>query len=629
MVQKFLPNYRKWFDYEMDWAFCVDSKSSISISLSNPGYNPGFLFFILGVIKMEKEIVKKRIAVSSKQIPADIVIKNGKIIDVFNLEIIEGDVAISDGVFVGIGEFEGKKIIDAKNQYVCPAFIDGHVHIESSMVTPSEFAKVVLPHGVTTVITDPHEIGNVSGSDGLSFMIEDSEGIPLDVFLMLPSSVPATPFENNGADLKAKDLQAFYKHPRVLGLAEVMDYPSLKNADDSIIDKILMTDQHNGQIDGHLAGLDTNAINIYKSAGIKTDHECNTAQDALERLRRGMYLLIREGSVAKDLKTLIKVVTPNNARRCLFCTDDKHLDDLIEEGSIDHNIRLAIKEGIHPLQAIQMASLNAAECYRLPNKGAIAPGYEADFLLLDQLEKINIAEVYKSGHLVAQNGSIVGNFPTKNEPKTQLLSTVHVSELNENDLQISLGETNKANIIGIIPNQLITNKLIEQVSGENGYFKPTLENDQLKLVVVERHKNTGNIGLGVVKGFGLSDGAIATTIAHDSHNIVATGTNDADILVAIQALKDMNGGLVIVKNKEIIASLSLPIAGLMSDEGAPKVNVKLNQLKQSLSHLGFTGDFNPFLTLSFLTLPVIPSLKLTDLGLFDVESFTHIPVQTN
>jgi len=578
---------------------------------------------------MEKEILKKRIAISSKQIPADIVIKNGRIIDVFNLEIIEGDIAISDGVFVGIGEFEGKKVIDAKGQYVCPAFIDGHVHIESSMVTPSEFAKVVLPHGVTTVITDPHEIGNVSGSDGLSFMIEDSEDCLLDVFHMLPSSVPATPFENTGAELKAKDLEPFYNHRRVLGLAEVMDYPSLKNAEQSIIDKILITDKHFGQIDGHLAGLDKNAINIYRAAGIKTDHECNTVQDALERLRRGMYLLIREGSVAKDLKNLIKVITPYNVRRCLFCTDDKHLDDLISEGSIDHNIRLAIQEGIEPLQAIQMASLNAAECYRLTTKGAIAPGYDADFLLLDDLETIKIAEVYKTGILVAQNSSYVGKSPTKTRPNPQLMSTVTVSDLTENDLQIAFGKSKKANIIEIIPNQLVTTKLIETVTVEKEYFQPSIENDQLKIVVVERHKNTGNIGLGIVKGFGMTHGAIATTIAHDSHNIVATGTNDGDILTAIQALKAMNGGLVIVNNKQIIASLSLPIAGLMSDKDSHTVNLELDQIKQSLPNIGFKGNFNPFLTLSFLTLPVIPALKLTDLGLFDVETFTHIPVKSN
>ncbi|WLD93815.1 adenine deaminase [Alkalihalobacillus sp. AL-G] len=576
---------------------------------------------------LEKDTLKKRITVANKQEPADIVVKNGRIIDVFNLEIITGDVAIVDGMFIGIGDFEGNQVIDAKNRYVCPGFIDGHVHIESSMATPVEFAKVVLPHGVMTVITDPHEIGNVSGENGIDFMLENSENIPLDVRVMLPSCVPATSVENSGAELNADDLKPFFKHRRVLGLAEVMDYPSLQNAQDSIVDKIAMSLRYSDRIDGHLAGLDRNAINVYRSAGIISDHECNTVSDALERLRRGMYLLIREGSVAKDLKSLIKVVTPNNARRCLFCTDDKHLDDLIEEGSIDHNVRLAIKYGIEPFLAIQMASLNAAECYGLKHKGAIAPGYEADFLLLDDLESIKISEVYKSGELVAENGEYVSDPLAIEELKPELCSTVHVPELNENDLQIPIGETDQAYIIEIIPNNLTTNKGIETVKVENGYFIPSVERDQLKLAVFERHNNTGNIGLGVVKGFGIKEGAIATTIAHDSHNIVATGTNDSDILKAVNVLKEMHGGLAIIKEGEVIASLSLTIAGLMSDQDFQTVNLGLTQLKQALSKLGFTGEFNPFLTLSFLTLPVIPALKLTDLGLFDVKSFQHIEVK--
>jgi adenine deaminase len=578
-------------------------------------------------MEITKDTLKKRIAVASKQIPADVVIKNGRIIDVFNLDIIDGDIAISDGMFVGIGQFEGQQVIDAKNRYVCPAFIDGHVHIESSMVTPTEFAKVVLPHGVTTVITDPHEIGNVSGSEGINFMIENSKNIPLDVFLMLPSCVPATPFENSGADLQAEDLEPFYNHKRVLGLAEVMDYPSLKNGESSIVDKIVMTSKYSDQIDGHLAGLDTNAINIFRSAGIKTDHECSTVSDALERLRRGMYLMIREGSVAKDLKSLIKVINRNNARRCLFCTDDKHLDDLIEEGSIDHNIRLAIQYGIQPLLAIQMASLNAAECYGLSKKGAISPGYDADFLLLDNLENVSISEVYRLGKLVAQNGKYVGESLIKDGPKSQLTTTVQVPDIIEKDLQIPMGETKNATIIEIIPNQLATNKLIETVNVDNGHFYPSIENDQLKLIVAERHKRTGNIGLGIVKGFGFREGAIATTIAHDSHNIVASGTNDRDLLKAINALKEMNGGLAIIKNGETIASLSLPIAGLISDKDYQTVNLELKKLKLALAELGFIGEFNPFLTLSFLTLPVIPALKLTDLGLFDVGSSRHIQVK--
>ncbi|WP_079525307.1 adenine deaminase [Halobacillus hunanensis] len=573
-----------------------------------------------------KEKLTKRIAVANKQIPADIVIKNGRIIDVFNLEIITGDLAISDGMFVGVGDYRGKQVIDAKGLYICPSFIDGHVHIESSMVTPSEFAKVVLPHGVTTVVTDPHEIGNVLGKDGVQFMLDDSDHIPLDVFFMLPSCVPATSVENSGAELTAADLEPFYNHNRVLGLAEVMDYPALQNADDSIIDKIISASSNSKQIDGHLAGLDTNTINVYKSAGIQTDHECHTASEALERLRRGMYLLIREGSAAKDLSTLIPVVNNSNLRRCLFCTDDKHLDDLVEEGSIDHNVRLAIQHGIEPLSAIQMASLNAAECYKLQDKGAIAPGYDADFLLLDELESITIEQVYKSGQLVAHNGDYAGDFPAKVKTNQPFKHSVHIPDLSQKDLQIPIGQSGKGNIIEVIPNQLTTNKLIENVDVKDGYFTPSIDKDQLKIVVVERHNHTGNIGLGAVKGFGFKAGAIATTIAHDSHNIVAAGTNDTDILKAIEVVHDMDGGLAISKNEKTIASLSLPIAGLMCDRNYQTVNQELIKLKQALSTLEFAGEYDPFLTLSFLTLPVIPSLKLTDLGLFDVETFQHIQV---
>ncbi|TMU83567.1 adenine deaminase [Bacillus sp. BHET2] len=573
----------------------------------------------------QKETLKQRIAAANRSIPADLVIKNAKIIDVFNLSIIEGDVAISGGVFVGIGEYEGKHVVDGKGKYISPSFIDAHVHIESSMVPPSEFAKVVLPHGVTTVITDPHEIGNVAGEEGIQFMLDDSENIPLDVFTMLPSCVPATPFENSGATLTAHSLQPFYQHKRVLGLAEVMDYPSLQKGADSIVDKIIATTPFTPHMDGHLAGLDASAINVYKAAGIRTDHECTTVSGALERLQRGMYLLIREGSVAKDLRSLIGVVNERNARRCLFCTDDKHLDDLIEEGSIDHNIRLAIREGLDPILAISMASLNAAECYGLHQKGAIAPGYDADFILLDDLDTIAISEVYKAGKPVAIHGQFIGGERDKHVPKPALTSTVHIPDITERDLQIPIGNNQKAHIIEIIPNQLRTNKRIETVQVENGSFTPSA-NDHLKMVVVERHKLTGNIGLGIVKGFGLKKGAIATTIGHDSHNIVATGTNDGDILKAIHVLNEMNGGLVMVKSGKVIASLPLPIAGLMSDGGYKEVAAGLHLLNDAFTKLGFSGDFNPFLTLSFLTLPVIPELKLTDIGLFDVKEARHIEV---
>ncbi len=457
-------------------------------------------------------------------------------------------------------------------------------------------------------------------------MLDDSEHIPLHVFTMLPSCVPATPFENSGATLTANELEPFYQHKRVIGLAEVMDYPSLRKGEDPLLDKITATDPYTHNMDGHLAGLETNAINVYRAAGIRTDHECTTVQEARDRLQRGMYVLIREGSVAKDLQSLIPVVNERNARRCLFCTDDKHLDDLIEEGSIDHNVRLAISVGLDPLIAISMASLNAAECYGLHKKGAIAPGYEADFILLDNLEGIGISSVYKGGKPVAEMGKYLGNHIAKKSAESSLTSTVHIPDLTDKDLQIKIGDTKKAHIIEINPNQLRTNKVIESVQSANGVFIPSISDDQLKMVVVERHHYTGNIGLGIVKGFSLKEGAIATTIAHDSHNIVAAGTNDGDILKAVEALGEMNGGLVMVKDGKVIASLPLAIAGLMSDGGYKEVAEGLIQLKDAFVQLGFTGDFNPFLTLSFLTLPVIPELKLTDLGLFDVRDCRHIEV---
>ncbi|MFL6559220.1 MAG: adenine deaminase, partial [Bacillus sp. (in: firmicutes)] len=356
---------------------------------------------------MGRNQVEKRISVASKREPADTVIKNGKIIDVFNSEIIEGDIAIVDGYFAGIGEFEGRNVIEANGRYVSPAFIDGHVHIESSMVTPNEFAKVLLTHGVTTAIADPHEIANVLGAEGIQYMLDSSENLPFDFYFMLPSCVPATEFENSGATLNAEDLSPFYQQSRILGLAEVMNFPAVLNAEQDMIEKILDAQNNSKKVDGHAAGLSANDINVYMSAGIRTDHESTTAEEAKERLRRGMYLMIREGTVAKDLKQLISIVNERNARRCLFVTDDKHLDDLIDDGSIDHNVRLAIGSGLSPITAIQMATINAAECYGLDTKGAIAPGYKADFFLFDDIEKINIESVYKDGKLVIDNGKLV------------------------------------------------------------------------------------------------------------------------------------------------------------------------------------------------------------------------------
>ncbi|MCY7484068.1 adenine deaminase [Paenibacillus alvei] len=568
-----------------------------------------------------------RIAAAGRRKPADLVITNGKIVDVFNLEIMEGDIAIVDGMIVGIGgSYEGERVIDAEGRYIAPSFIDTHVHIESAMVTPAEFARVVLPHGVTTVITDPHEIANVVGTAGIQYMLDASENLPLDVYIMLPSCVPCTPFEHAGAKLDAGSLEPFYAHPRVLGLAEVMDYPSVRRGDD-MVDKLLSSHRNGRMIDGHGAGLDEEAINVYRAVGIRNDHECVTAEEARVRLRRGMYVMLREGSVAKDVEALIPAVTASNARRCVFCTDDKHLDELLHEGSVDHNARLAIRCGLDPLQAIQMASLNAAECFGLHTKGAIAPGYEADFLLLDNLHDLTIAQVYKAGNRVGDNGQYTGPQLHSAVIPSQLMKTVHLPDITERDLQIELGNQERhCHIIGINPNSLITTHLVEAVDIENGYFRSSVEKDQLKIAVFERHHHTGCVGLGIVKGFGIQSGAIASTVAHDSHNLVVAGSNDRDMLTAIQALRQMEGGLVVTSGGKVLAAIELPLAGLMAINGYTKVLEDMEQLNEALARIGASQEFNPFVTLSFLCLPVIPELKLTDMGLFDFSSFTHIPV---
>lgn len=579
------------------------------------------------MMKINKQNLQRGIAVAGKAQPAEIVIRNGRIIDVFNLEIIEDqDIAIADGKIVGIGKYDALHVIDAKGRYIAPALIDTHVHIESSMVTPKEFARAILPHGVTTVITDPHEIANVAGNDGIQYMIDSSEGLPLDVLVMLPSCVPATPYENSGANLPSSALQSFYAHPRVLGLAEVMDYPSVRDGSEDMMAKLESARYNNGKIDGHGAGLDPGAINVYRAAGISTDHECVTSEEAMERLRRGMYVMIREGSVAKDLKALIGAVTANNARRFLFCTDDKHLDELLHEGSIDHNVRLAIQAGLDPLSAVQIGSLNAAECYGLSHKGAVAPGYEADLLLLDDLRDFTIAEVYKSGVLVARDGSYIGPEMPSYKAPDQLVHTVKLPEITGEQLQLKVGASRQCHVIGITPNSLITTRLIEDVNTLNDCFVPSVERDQLKIAVLERHHLTGNIGLGIVKGFGIHSGAIASTVAHDSHNLVVAGTNDDDMIAAVQALVELQGGLVVVRHGKVIGSLELPISGLISGESFEQVNAELETLHQALNEIGASEAFNPFVTLSFLCLPVIPELKLTDMGLFDFASFSHIPV---
>jgi adenine deaminase len=572
-------------------------------------------------------LLKRRILVASKKVPADLVVKHGKILNVFTGEFIEGDMAIVDGMIAGIGSYEGHEIMDAKGKIIVPGFIDAHVHVESSLLLPREFAKVVLQHGVTTVITDPHEIANIAGEEGIQFMLDDSKNLPLDIFVMLPSSVPATPFESNGARLNAEHLSPFMTDPRVLGLAEVMDFPSVSTGDAGMIDKLVMTQSSGGVIDGHAAGLGKEDLNIYMSAGIRTDHESINDKEAKDRLDLGMYLMIREGTVAKDLEALLPVITVQNSRRCLFVTDDKLVDDLINEGSVDHIVRLAIQKGLDPVIAIQMVTLNAAECFGLRDLGAIAPGYQADFLLLDDLTSLSIHQVYKKGKRIVDKGQIqIAEFPSLDcHELSTSLPKLNSKKVTVEDLEIPLNSS-KCHVIEIIPNSLITQHRREHVDVQNGAFCPSTEKDQLKLAVIERHKSTGHVGVGIVKGFQLKKGAIASTVAHDSHNIVVVGTSDQEMLAAIEQVTRTNGGLVVVDGKDVLADLSLPVAGLMSDNKYDVVYQSLKTLNEALFRIGSPKTFNPFLMLSFLTLTVIPELKLTDKGLFEFSSFSHIGI---
>lgn len=575
---------------------------------------------------MNKQQLKRRIAVAAKHEKADLVIKNGKIIDVFNSRVIEGDVAIADGMIVGIGNYDGIEVVDAKQRYICPGLIDAHVHTESSLVTPREFSHVVLPHGVTTIITDPHEYANVLGNRGIEFVLESTKDIPLEVYVMLPSTVPASPFECPGFILKAKDLAPLFKHARVLGLAEVMDFPSVKSGAEDMLDKILLTIKHSTHLDGHAAGLTPEELNIYRAAMINTDHETATPEEALERIQRGMYVIVREGAAAKDLVNLLPAITEKNSRRFLFCTDDKHIDDLIYEGSIDYNVRLAIQHGMDPITAIQIASLNAAECYGLETLGAVAPGYQADLVFVESLEDFHVSAVYKKGELVAKNGQYIAKEEKPFPIPLDILNTMHMKDVNKSDLAIHMGNSTKAHIIGLIPDSLYTENVIEEVIVQDGFFQPSIENDQLKIAVVERHHQTGKVGVGIVKGFGIKKGAIASTVAHDSHNLIVVGTNDEDMLIAIQHLKKIGGGLVGVRNGELIDDLQLAIAGLVSTENATFVSGKLESGRKHLREMGVPENIAAFELLAFLSLPVIPKLKLTCNGLFDMTANEFISV---
>ncbi|MBC2309092.1 adenine deaminase [Listeria welshimeri] len=573
--------------------------------------------------------LQERVAVSDGREKADLVIKNGRIVNVFSGEIMEGDIAIKNGYIAGIGDFsEAEQIMDAAGEFIVPGFIDAHVHVESAMVTPAEFARVLLPNGVTTIVTDPHEIANVAGEKGIEFMLEDAKGAPLDMFVMLPSSVPATEGEHNGETLHAKKLHPLYKHEKVIGLAEVMDFPSVAKGSSDILTKIIDAKKEGGRIDGHGAGLTSADLNNYLAVGIRTDHESTNAKEAVDRLRAGMFVMLREGTVGRDLLQTISAVSEKNSHRFCFCTDDKLINDLITEGSINYNIRLAIENNIDPITAIQMATINAANCHNLPYLGAVAAGYQADIVFLKDLQTIEISKVLKNGQVVVENGARNEAAFEKQHSETFVSPKIQ-HHLSKQDLELPL-TNDTCYVIGMKQNNLFTEKLMEQVNVENGKFVPSIEKDLLKMAVVERHHNTGCVGVGIVKGFGLKEGAIATTVAHDSHNIVAVGVSDETMEKAINYVTEMGGGIAVVdETGKVLHDLALPVAGLLSNKPYEEVERDLAGLLKAFNQISNAKGFDPFLTLSFLTLPVIPELKLTDQGLFDFATFQIIPNEVN
>lgn len=563
--------------------------------------------------KTDRQLAAKQrlIAVAAGREKADLVLKNAKYLNVFSNEFLCGDIAVANGLIAGVGKYDGKTEIDVSGKLVLPGFIDAHIHLESSMVTPAEFAKAVVAHGTTTVITDPHEITNVMGIDGVEYMIQASQNLPIDVHFMMPSCVPATEIDESGAELDCKDIDLYLDNKKVLGLAEMMNYVGVINGDKNVLSKIVTSQAHHKKIDGHAPELSGNDLNAYIAAGVYSDHECSTFENALEKLRKGQFIMIREGTAAHNLKALMPLLTQQYYSRCMFATDDKHPSDLLYGGHIDYIVKQALKNGADPIVALKTATHHAARYFLLNNKGAIASGYLADIVVVDNLENFNVETVFKCGKLVFDGEVKDFSAPTVDEKLAEkCFDTFHLDSVTPSSFKVD----GKLGLIGLVGGELLTRNL-------GTADKIDVENDILKIACIERHKGTNHIGVGYVKGYSLKSGAVATSVAHDSHNIITVGCNDDDIAVAVNAIKDSKGGIAVVENGKIKALLELPIAGLMSDEPLTTVNEKLENAKLSAYELGADKSIDPFMTLSFLSLPVIPSLRITTKGVFDAENW--------
>lgn len=563
--------------------------------------------------KTDRQLAAKQriIAVAAGREKADLVLKNAKYLNVFSNEFLCGDIAVANGLIAGVGKYDGKTEIDVSGKLVLPGFIDAHIHLESSMVTPAEFAKAVVAHGTTTVITDPHEITNVMGIDGVEYMIQASQNLPIDVHFMMPSCVPATEIDESGAELDCKDIDLYLDNKKVLGLAEMMNYVGVINGDKNVLSKIVTSQAHHKKIDGHAPELSGNDLNAYIAAGVYSDHECSTFENALEKLRKGQFIMIREGTAAHNLKALMPLLTQQYYSRCMFATDDKHPSDLLHGGHIDYIVKQALKNGADPIVALKTATHHAARYFLLNNKGAIASGYLADIVVVDNLEDFNVETVFKRGKLVFDGEVKDFSAPTVDEKLAEkCFDTFRLDSVTPSSFKVD----GKLGLIGLVGGELLTRNL-------GTADKIDVENDILKIACIERHKGTNHIGVGYVKGYSLKSGAVATSVAHDSHNIITVGCNDDDIAVAVNAIKDSKGGIAVVENGKIKALLELPIAGLMSDEPLTTVNEKLENAKLSAYELGADKSIDPFMTLSFLSLPVIPSLRITTKGVFDAENW--------
>ena len=567
--------------------------------------------------KINRKLLKKQriIAAAAGREPADLVLKNATFVNVFSNELSNMDIAVTEGLIVGMGSYQGREEVDCTGRIVLPGFLDAHIHLESSLVSPTEFVKAVLPHGTTTVVTDPHEIANVMGTDGIEYMLQATENLPVDVRFMLPSCVPATPLDESGAILDYRAIDSFYDHPRVQGLAEMMNFVGAINGDEQTVEKIVAAQAHHKKIDGHAPDLKGNDLNAYVAAGVYSDHECHDLDDAIAKLQRGQFIMIREGTAARNLEALAPLLCDKYVERCMFCTDDKHPNDLLEKGHIDYIVKKAIALGADPITAIKAACHNAARYFLLNNRGAIAPGYLADFVIIDDFQRFNIEKVYKRGVLMVENGA-VADFPLP-EIDPYLVSrahdTFHVASLSAEDFT----DRRPHAVIGMVDGEITTT--------DGGYTdRIDVDYDILKIAVIERHKNTHHIGLGYIKGYGLKKGAVATSISHDSHNIIVVGTNEEDMAFAANHIVQEHGGITVVENGQVLGDLRLNIAGIMSDDTLVNVNRDLEAAKEQAYKLGVSKGIDPFMTLSFMALPVIPSLRITTRGVFDVTTQRYV-----